>query len=527
MDVSIYRVAEQYRLSLSSIHEFALDLGFDISDSLSPSQLEAILTKAGHFTPSVVQEIVRKTEESKPSAEQARKEPKSRWKKRKFRKEMIELAKSYAAPITGEQWNYFRHIAEKEFADAKIPTARQIINEFGAWYIFWEYAGRSIAKDNPTDNLIRGRIRQMTERPLEEICLTQKLTRKAVEQYLLDRGILDSRFIEQTIQSVGHLAEITIPGLPQWNGPYKKLGRDNIISAAKKFLPDLHNVSYLGLPSANFIDYLLIHNTFGIDQKQSLVAENDPVIADAISSILANAFLLQGGELFNGLTFHPGNIHDALLSSDKRFNFIFLDYLGGWCEERKATLTELVSNHLADEAILFLTMKNDKLERMRVQQGRGMITPSYGTDDQYAIAKSTIECLCSSFGYISTEVFPTGLEYVDETEMLIAGFVMRKQRKQSRLEQLINGHHKQKNLVCELHYDGKNKAYEIRLHRIHSGSGNQKLIDKKIFHPIDMTADLLLSDTQMGIDELRKRGYTIAGTHTSYFKQQYKREQKE
>ncbi|MFH1916881.1 MAG: hypothetical protein ABIJ21_06495 [Nanoarchaeota archaeon] len=531
---SIYRVSEQQGISLSEIHSYALDLGYDIDDTLTKEQIEAILTQAGYFTETIIKESKRKAREEPVEKKEepleellevpSRISKKTRWQQRVYRQNILELGRTFSAPITTEEWDRFRRTAKRH---GDVPSAREIISLFGPWYEYWRKVGYFSSPDNPSDNAVRDTIRNSISDGLEvsDISSRMRLRSSTVKKFVSDFGVLGKEYVRQAIKSIDTLVQMQLVGTKHWNGPYKRLAREELNKAIERHLPGAKDLSYVGLPSANFIDYIKITKNFQVDSCQSLAAEIDPKVADYMHSIIIHCDEISGGEIFKRLRLHHGPILDALKTYyDMRFNLAFLDYVGGWCEERKETLTELITHHLKDEAVVFVTLNDAIRERIRVAQGRGGTTPAYQTDDQYALCRELVAKLSDAHGYEMTEIFPKdGLPYMDDTEMLLVGFKLTKKRKQTTLEKILDGKHKGKILLVELHHHTQKKEHVINLYRIHPTYGNEKKLHAEHLPWNDqLRGPMLVSETETALHYLKDQGYEIRMRMTRQFSQYLK-----
>lgn len=191
---------------------------------------------------------------------------------------------------------------------------------------------------------------------------------------------------------------------------------------------------YLGLEGANFKSYIYLQQMLdgNIDPSASLVAESKQDVAASMQSIVDNHDLIDGGEIFDGLTVAPQLIHHAVNEcTDMEFDIINLDFMGGWSMSKERTLDYLFRNgQIADHTLMYITLLNSETEKYRVKNGSdssGIRRKGYYTDDQKALLETKIKRLCDMHGFDFKKLHCD--EYFDTQKMLFFGFYLEKNRK--------------------------------------------------------------------------------------------------
>ncbi|MBW2999516.1 hypothetical protein KY339_02485, partial [Candidatus Woesearchaeota archaeon] len=216
-------------------------------------------------------------------------------------------------------------------------------------------------------------------------------------------------------------------------GARKEEKRQEMLSDISNYLPADKKLTYLGLEAVNFKSYISLQKNLEgrINPTKSLVVEYDDETADAMKRIVANNDVIEGGEIFEGLTIENDLLHNAVKKhKNKSFDVMNLDYMGGWSKTKEKALEYLFENgQIADNALLYLTLLNSNTEKGRIKNGcfsNGIGRKKYGTDDQRALVEGKLMGLCEKHGYDYKIVRCE--EYFDTQRMLFFGFHLEKQK---------------------------------------------------------------------------------------------------
>lgn len=348
--------------------------------------------------------------------------------------------------------------ARKEFDEQfpDLPSSRLVEGIFGTWKDYQDAVKR--LKDGRL--LPAERIRQLADKgmPIGEIedsiidefrmkqgielkyrsqnpLLHEEIEKaiEAAEKYRQGRILTRSDLIK-TYKKVQTISSCRIKGFRFFDGVKKARTRELMATDIVDHLVEYGNgsrrLSYAGLEGVNFTSYIYLQQQTDmlIDPSTSLVAEEDEEVYAAMRAIVDNQDILVGGEIFRELNLEGRLIHLALDNhSDKRFDVINLDFMGGWSASKEAALENLFGNmQVADNALLYITLLNSALERHRVHYGNNSCVKRkvYGTEDQDLLVRDKMANLCGKYGF-SFELLHRE-EYFDTQPMLFFGFHLRK-----------------------------------------------------------------------------------------------------
>lgn len=348
------------------------------------------------------------------------------------REDMIRYGKSLGMDgieVKKEQWDYFIQLPELQ--NQRIPDSEAILLEFGTWAKF-----QRVIKTKPS-------LRKKEEKKLKSIedlsiqglipaNIARRIswTKKEVEEHLQNIGLFTQEYVQKNFSSLEEVIGKQIMNIKFYEGEEKNIIREFMIQETAKNLQNNQQLCYCGLPGPNFIDYALFAKTFGILPEQSLVAEYDKVSGYVMHSLIKNWNQIQGGEILRRLKLYLGSIEDALKEKrykEMRFNLINFDWIGGWAKDKYTALGNLFQHeHLADEALLFITLNNSIFEQGRAASGRGYEL-NYALGDKYIdIAKKCLEYLGERNKREVTEIFR--MPYQDTVEMMTAAYLVRKRK---------------------------------------------------------------------------------------------------
>ncbi|MBL7206451.1 MAG: hypothetical protein ISS36_02530 [Candidatus Aenigmarchaeota archaeon] len=263
--------------------------------------------------------------------------------------------------------------------------------------------------------------------------------KKAVmESFLLDSGLLDGGWVADNLGSVDAITTQPILDAVFYGGgggerEGKQYDRDLICDAVRKNLSNPRNLRYLGMPAVNFIDYVLLHERFGIDPEQSIAVERGRKEANIMQSIIRHWDIIDGGEMFQGLRLYEGFMDRALGKrgiKDGKFNFVWLDYLSSWGPDKERAIRNLFENdHLDDPAVVFVTLNTSALEIARFERGRGSKVAGYETTDQEVTCLGFIEERCAEHDFDCEVILSeTESQYADTSDMETLGFRFEKRK---------------------------------------------------------------------------------------------------
>ncbi|MBU0461084.1 MAG: hypothetical protein KJ574_00700 [Nanoarchaeota archaeon] len=245
---------------------------------------------------------------------------------------------------------------------------------------------------------------------------------------------LTRKEIKHNYSSLERIASEPIKGLRFYNGARKDEKRTMMAEDIIDYLVKVgaeKRFAYTGLEGVNFKSYINLQRTLEgiIDPKQSLVVECDQETADAMKTIVASSDVIEGGEIFEGLTVEEGFMHQVLPNhGDKRFDILNLDYMDGWSRTKELAMQILFSRgQIVDEALMYVTLLNSGMEKFRVKHGtsaNGIVRDGFGTDDQKQLLEDTMKKLCKKYGYDISTLHCD--EYFDTQKMLFFGFYLKK-----------------------------------------------------------------------------------------------------
>jgi len=248
------------------------------------------------------------------------------------------------------------------------------------------------------------------------------------KEYLKRNGVLSKEFVEQELSTLEAIATKSILGLKVYSGKEKQRIREKEINSLLEYL-ESKKIKYLGLEGNNFISYMSFVAFNNLLQEESLIPERDEKRANIMQSIISNNDLIKGGEIFNGLNVYKGELLDAL--RDKRyknikFNLLNLDYEGGWSFDKEEAIKHLFEkNMLENNSLIFMTLNDTALERIRVIKSRGNGIKGYITTNQYKLASELLSEYAKKFNFDLEKLF---LErYSDSVHSMIAfGFRLKR-----------------------------------------------------------------------------------------------------
>lgn len=333
-----------------------------------------------------------------------------------------------------DEWEDFRQSSSFIFQESYIPSAKEIIRAFGKWEDFLEKAKKSEFEQKyekiksvflESDEKYTPRLSRKSpvhQLVVRDVAKAAGVSEKKVEAFLKENGFLDGEFINKSLNSLEKIASTPICD-KLYNGAGKSTGRDIIYISASE-LENQKNLSYLGLPSANFLCYLTFHKYFNIDPTKSLVVERNRKEANVMHSIIRHHNLIERGEIFKGLKLYEGPVEEALRSNSTKgmkFQLIFLDYEGGFAPKKEEAIKNLfVYGHLENMSLFYITLNNSPIELSRIKGGRGL-SNGYGTTDQNKIINDCIQKYVKGFNVLQT-LDPTLTRYKDTVEMITLGF---------------------------------------------------------------------------------------------------------
>lgn len=332
--------------------------------------------------------------------------------------------------IKREQWDYFLQLPNLQ--NERIPDSRTIIIEFGSWTRFQQAIKIKPSHRNREKKKLL-EIEELFLKGLIPINIARKTgwPKNKIEEYLSEVGLFSPEYIREHFPSLEEITGRQIRNIKFYNGEEKKILREFMISETAKILKNSKQICYCGLPGPNFIDYALIAENFEIIPEKSLAAEYDKVSGYIMHSFIKNWNQIRGGEIFRRLKLYPGRIENALKEpryADMQFNLINHDCIGGWGKDKCAAINNLfMHKHLADEALIFITLNNSAFEQKRAECSRGyklLYTPG---DKHIDIAKRCIEHLAKKNKMEATEIYR--MPYRDTIEMITGAYFIKRKRK--------------------------------------------------------------------------------------------------
>ncbi len=328
--------------------------------------------------------------------------------------------------VTPERWDQLRQTSSLQHED--IPNSEDIRLEFGPWKNF-----QKAVKTKPS---LRKKVASLYEKVEEfflEGCVVSSIAQKTslgrrkVEEYLESVGLFTPEYIKNHFSTLETITEKQIMHIKYYEGEEKKIIRGYMPEMSKN-LQRLKNIRYLGLAGVNFIDYALLAKTVGIIPEESLVAEYDKISGHIMFSLIRNWNQIQGGEILRRLKLYLGGIEDALKDEKYRemqFDVINLDWVGGWAKDKQTAIKHLFAHkHLADEAVIFITLNDSKFEQGRAARGRGYEFHYTPGDTHIAIARGSLENLATRYKRQIQELFTIG--YEDTVPMITGAYLVKK-----------------------------------------------------------------------------------------------------
>ncbi|MBI1969340.1 hypothetical protein HYS48_01485 [Candidatus Woesearchaeota archaeon] len=397
--VSLATIAETYGISTIAIGREAMKIQALEANKIPYDRVEDVLNALGLLSDQQVRQIVGKKRTAGDAMTIA-----------------VEIGKRFSEPPSYQIWE-----ATRKESDQSLPKGREIINTTGSWQSFLEQCGHTIAKRPDIDTELERKIaEQLWQRTgIWEISRNLKLRKEVIEGYCVKAGVLGPEEIRKRHSTLDALLTTPFPQAVFWEGDNKAKVREEMLDLVQQHLDNPNQLHYLGLPAANFIDYILLAKKYGI--VEGLAAEQDFHTANIMRSILTHFYSIQGGELLKPLTFVPGSLFEALQQHpEMKFNVANLDYQGAWSQEKVDTLRLLFERNQWDtEAVLFITLNDSPRERSRMWSGRD--AKVYGTDSNILELRRLLDALAEQHGYVYSRI--AQIRYRDgNDEMVTSGY---------------------------------------------------------------------------------------------------------
>ena len=345
------------------------------------------------------------------------------------REDVIRYGKSLGvniSTVTRERWDQL--ISLLQLNNEQIPNSEDILYQFGNWSKF-----QMAVKTKPSIRKKEEKLMKKIEELFIEGCAIGTIAkriewgRNMTQEYLETVGLFTPEYVKEHFPNLEDITRKQIMNIKFYGGEDKKVVREIMLEHVKK-LENSQKLRYCGLPGVNFIDYALFAKQYGIIPEESLAAESDKISGHVMSSLIRNWHCIKDGEIFRRLKLYLGTIEDALKEpkyKEMRFNVVNFDWIGGWAKDKQAALRSLFTqNHLADEALIFISLNDSAFERGRASSGRGYNLGHEGDDSHLAIAKKSLDYLAKRNKMEATELF--AVPYRDTVEMLAAGYLVRR-----------------------------------------------------------------------------------------------------
>jgi hypothetical protein len=354
---------------------------------------------------------------------------------------LVDIVVERGKGMSKQEWEELRESSSYVFNEIYMPSAAEIENIFGSWDAFLrgskentvekkyevmrqafiradiEYSPR-IKRGSPVHDLV-----------LREVAKSGLVSKATADQWITENGFLDGAFFTENIDSLEKLASTKLCE-KFYAGEEKAAIRELICDSISTELELVENLSYLGMPSANFLCYQALQKNLGHNNKRaihptrSLAVEVDRTIANIMESIIRHHEIIKGGEIFKDLRVYNGSIEEALARSEfenKKFQLVFLDFEGGWSPKKEEAIANLFKhNHLDSPSLVYITLNNSPLEEKRVMDGRGRVT-GYGTYDQNDLVSKCIFKNAEDFE-VKQIIDPTTSQYQDTVSMVSVGY---------------------------------------------------------------------------------------------------------
>ena len=326
--------------------------------------------------------------------------------------------------VTPEQWDLI--IGAGQFRKERMPASSDILAGFGRWEKFQRAVNVKLVKklSKESENI---RKQFLTGGSLTTIAERTGIAKSKIEKKLEDAGAFTKEGIQKYFPSLEEITKRQIRNIKFYNGKEKEFVREVMLDSLGS-LENQDSIKYCGLPGVNFIDYVLFASKFNVAPEQSLAAELDFLSGNIMLSIIRNWDSIKGGEIFRRLKIYLGGIEDALKENrykKMKFNLINFDWVGGWAKDKYSALKNLFEHgHLDDEAVIFLSLNDSRLERQRAVKGRGYVLNHENGEMHIQIARDCLEHLAKKSKREVNELFT--YPYKDTVEMISAGYLVKR-----------------------------------------------------------------------------------------------------